>query len=107
MFDFLFENPALSRISILADLRHYAADSNSVRSQIGFSHALTSALPANDKALLAFLLTSAMQVAFLGDRDNAARLGLDFATPQGRLAYIQRMTAILYNGIVSTAIKEE
>ena len=106
VFDFLFENPSLSRISILADLSQYTAENNTVRSQIGFSHALGSDLPTKDKALLTFLLTSAMQVAFLGDHDNATRLGFDFATTQGRRDYISRLVSVLYNGILSTTIQE-
>ncbi|MDK2952449.1 MAG: hypothetical protein PWQ77_2114, partial [Kosmotogales bacterium] len=35
VFDFLFENKAISRISILGDLSDYSVDSNSVKTQRG------------------------------------------------------------------------
>ena len=98
VFDFLFENASLSRISILGDLAAYTPDCNAVHTQLGFTLAMTGRTPPGDRDMLAFVLTAAMQVAFLAGDVGAERVGADFSTREGRRAWIARLTALLYGG---------
>ena len=95
VFDFLFEHPAISRISILGDFRDYAPDCNSVLTQRGFMHALTQDIADSDKPILIFTLTAAMQAAFLGSGTVRQLLGYDLRKSQDRAAYIRKLIQIL------------
>lgn len=85
VFEFLFAHPAISRISILGDFQHYSPDCNSARTQQGFLRALTATdLPEQEKRLLVFLLTTAMQAAFLGTSACKELLGFDLSKQEER-----------------------
>lgn len=98
VFDFLFQRPAISRISILGDLEKYNADCNSVLTQRGFSLALKNNVDEGDKAIAAFVLTAAMQTAFLGSGAAKEILGYDFTKPEDRKAFIEKLAGILFDG---------
>ena len=51
-----------------------------------------------DKAMIAFILTSVMQVAFLGSDMVKKILGYDFALPEDRATYIEKLVFTLFNG---------
>lgn len=95
VFDFLFTHKAISRISILADLQNYSANCNSVYTQRGFLSALREERINTDKAFLSFVLTAAMQVAFLGSDAIKDLLNYDFSLPAGRAAYIQKLVSTI------------
>lgn len=96
VFEFLFAHPAISRISILGDLQSYTVTCNSIYTQRGFSSKMTHDVSDADRPLLAFLLTAAMQTAFLGGAAMQQLLGYDFTTPEGRAAYIRRVVELLW-----------
>lgn len=98
VFNFLFENAAASRISILGDLQNYSANSNSVYTQRGFMTSLTRDVAEQDKALLSFILTATMQIAFLGSGAVKEILGYDLESPKERAAYIEKVVTILFEG---------
>lgn len=98
VFDFLFENPAISRLSILGDMYDYAMDSNSVRTQKGFMYALKD-VKESEKQMLSFILTSVMQTAFLGSKISRDLIGFDLDKPAERNAFIQKLVSTLFNGI--------
>ncbi|MDO4356395.1 MAG: TetR/AcrR family transcriptional regulator [Clostridia bacterium] len=98
VFDFLFEHSAISRLSILGDLRNYTEDCNSVRTQRGFVRSMTEDVDEADRPFAAFVLTAAMQAAFLGRDAAQAVLGYDFARPEDRRAYIERLVNGLFDG---------
>ena len=64
-FDFLFDNYAMLKISILSDFKDCKPLCNSVYTQLGFRFALRGDVPENKKQLIAFSLVSTMQTAFL------------------------------------------
>lgn len=98
VFEFLYENKAISRVSILGDLSHYTKDCNSVKTQQGFLRALTDALPESQRPLAVFALTAAMQIAFLGGDTAGELLGIDLNQPEGRRSYIHRLVSLLLEG---------
>lgn len=96
VFDFLFDHQAISRISILGDFHNYTVDCNSVHSQRGFMHALKHDIADQDKLILSFILTAAMQIAFLGSDTVKELMGYDFTKQEGRAAYIQKLVSVLF-----------
>lgn len=100
VFDFLFEYSAISRVSILGDLQNYTENCNSVLTQQGFSLSLKNGMANEDKSMLVFILTAAMQTAFLGNGIIRQLLGYDFAKAGDRAAYIGKLVNILFEGTV-------
>lgn len=99
IFEFLFENYAISKISILGDMQDYHAKTNSVYTQKGLALALRNDSYEKEKKLLAFVLTSAMQTAFLSKEAGANILGYDFQLKEDRRAFIKNTISILFDGI--------
>ena len=97
VFDFLFEHPAISRISILGDLQNYTIKCNSVYSQKGFMLALTKDIEDKDKPLLSFILTAAMQTAFLSGTAAKELLGYDFMKQTDRIAFIKKLVTTIFD----------
>lgn len=100
VFDFLFEHSAISRISILGDFQNYSQDSNSIYTQYGFAKSLNSDISEKDKTMLMFILTAAMQVAFLGSATVNQILDYDFTKKKDRAKYIEKLVDILFEGAV-------
>lgn len=98
VFDFLFDHPAIAKISILSDLQNYQLKSNSVFTQIGFKNALRDDEDESDKALLSFILTASMQVAFLGSGTVKDLLGYDFNKSLDRANYIEKLVSVILIG---------
>ncbi len=100
VFDFLFEHSAISRVSILGDLQNYTKDCNSVLTQRGFSLSLKSSISNEKKSMFVFILTAAMQAAFLGSDTAKQLLGYDFTKSKDRVDYISKLVDILFEGTV-------
>ncbi len=100
VFDFLFEHSAISRVSILGDLQNYTNNCNSVLTQQGFSLSFKNDISHEDKSMFVFILTAAMQTAFLGSETVKQLLGYDFTKTEDRTAYIGKLVAILFEGTV-------
>lgn len=96
VFDFLFEHKAISRISILGDFQNYTIDCNSVHSQRGFMIALKNDIPDKDKRIISFIITAAMQVAFLASETVKELLGYDFKKKENRASYIEKLVSVLF-----------
>lgn len=104
VFDFLFANPAISRISIIGDLCDYTNDTNSAKTQKGFARALQEDVSDFDKNMLTFILTASMQTAFLGSKSTPELLGYDFSNQSDRQAFITRLISFLFDGIKAEQI---
>lgn len=100
VFDFLFEHSAISRVSILGDFQNYTEKCNSVLTQQGFSLSLKNGILNEDKSMFVFILTAAMQVAFLGSETVKQLLGYDFTKTEDRAAYISKLVDFLFEGAV-------
>ena len=100
VFDFLFEYSAISRVSILGDFQNYNENSNSVLTQRGFLLSLKNSISSEDKSMFVFILTAAMQTAFLGSETVKQLLGYDFTKTDDRAAYISKLVNILFEGMV-------
>ena len=100
VFNFLFEHSAISRVSIFGDFQNYTENCNSVLTQRGFSLSLKNGISNEDKSMFVFILTAAMQVAFLGSETVKQLLGYDFTKIEDRAAYIGKLVDFLFEGTV-------
>ena len=79
VFEFLFNNKSIARISILNDYKDYSDNSNSSMTTKGFIRVLNDLeVDELEKEKIAFYLTSTMQVAFIRSLSNSNYLGYDF-----------------------------
>lgn len=99
VYDFLFNNQAISSISILGDMQNYQLDSNSVYTQEGFSLAIKNDMEDRIRKLLIFVLTSTMQVAFLSRDVSEEMLGYNLKIKEERDAYIDSLVGLLFTGV--------
>ncbi|MEG0592069.1 MAG: TetR/AcrR family transcriptional regulator [Coprobacillus sp.] len=94
VFDFLYENKAICRISILGDLQDYQIKSNSVYTQKGFALALRDN---ENRELISFMLVAIMQVAFLSEQIAKDIMGYDFKESKERERFIEKTVSLLLN----------
>lgn len=99
VFEFLFANPAISRISILNDLTVPTQDSNTARSQRGIQENIGNRMDEADKKILSFVLVSAMQAAFLSRAIGMECSGYDLEDSVGRRAFISKLVDMLFYGV--------
>ena len=98
-FDFLFDNYAIIKISILSDFRDYQPVCNSVYTQIGFRYAIRGKMPENKKQLIAFSLASTMQTAFLTGENSKQITGYNLFDKTERDLFISDTVSMLMEGI--------
>lgn len=98
-FDFLFDNYAIIRISILSDFKDYQPGCNSVYTQLGFRFALRGNIPENQKQLIAFSLVSTMQTAFLSGENSKQITGYNLFEKSERDSFICDTVSMLMEGI--------
>lgn len=89
VFEFLFNNKSIARISILNDYKDYSDNSNSCMTIKGFTRVLGD-LEVDElkKERIAFYLTSTMQVAYIRSLSNSNYLGYDFTNKESRDRFI-------------------
>ncbi len=85
VLDFLMDNPAVSRISILSDHKNPKRDDNTIKSAMGMSKTLGNlVISEKERFVLAFALTSAMQALFLRRDQSVALFGYDMNAKEQR-----------------------
>ena len=90
VFGFFFEQPSISRVSILDDYRNYSNESSSYFSLRGFSAVIGDAIEdQEEKERISFLLTTSMQVAFLRFLTDTKLLNFDLSKVEDRNNYIE------------------
>ena len=98
-FDFLFENQAIAKISILNDMQGYSTGSNSVYTQKGFALAIKGSQSEAAKKLLVFILVSSLQTAFLAKDAAKELLGYDLYHKTERDLFIRDTVTLLFRGM--------
>lgn len=87
---FLFDHAAVSRISILSDMRAPGENNNTHRTYCAYLPLVAACRPDWDSATVerrTFCLIAAMQQAFLRHRDIRQSLGIDLTDPQERKVF--------------------
>lgn len=99
VFEFLFQHPSISRISIIGDLLSPDKESNTVKSQQSIWGVLGESMNDADKRIFSFVLATAMQSAFLACKYGDTMVGYALDTPESRKAYIKRLVDMLFCGV--------
>ena len=90
VFGFFFEQPSISRVSILDDYRNYSNESSSYFSLRGFSAVIGDAIEdQEEKERISFLLTTSMQVVFLRSLTDSRFLDFNLSIVEDRNKYIE------------------
>ena len=97
-FDFLYDNYAIVKISILSDFKDYQPRSNSSLTQLGFHLAIRSNITESKKQLIAFSLASIMQTAFLSGNNSKAITGYNLGEKSERDLFISDTVTMLMEG---------
>lgn len=98
-FDFMYDNYAIVKISVLSDFKDYQPKSNSVLTQMGFRLAIRSNISENKKQLIAFSLASIMQTAFLSGENSKEITGYNLAEKSERDLFISDTVTMLMEGV--------
>ncbi len=96
VFEFLFSNSSICKISILSDYNNYTDDSNSNMTIMGFKNLMNDLkIEELEKERIAFCLTNSMQIAFIRSFTNNKYLGYDFSKEESRNKYIEDLVNTL------------
>jgi AcrR family transcriptional regulator len=102
VMDFLIENSAVARISMLTDYRAPKPDDSTIKSAMNANATLGNiGLPDNERFLLAFVLTSAMQSLFLRKDQSNAVFGYDINIKEQRDKVIDLLVNSIFGGYVN------
>ncbi len=91
VMDFLMDNPGISRISILSDMKRPKAMDNTMRTVLGLGRRLSGGEMTAAQKEKAFMVVAAMQSAFLRRDVLKESLGVDFYDKAQRDAYLGRL----------------
>lgn len=96
VFDFFFDNKSMTKIFILSDLKNYRPKSNTAAVQSGFKMAIRSSSADNKKKrILGFMLTSAIETAFLTGEKSVDILGYNLEIKEERDKLVEEMVDAL------------
>lgn len=98
VLDFFFENKAIARIFILSDFKDYTAKSCSAASRTAFAAAVKKTGDKRKRRILAFILTSALQAAFLTGESSADIIGYDLNDKLQRDLFVAETVHMLFYG---------
>ena len=99
VFDFLIDNPAVSKISILSDHKNPKNEDNTMKSTMGICRALCDfGIPENDRVILAFALVSVMQALFLRREQSEELFGYDLHIKERRDEVLDLIIDNLFGG---------
>lgn len=88
VMDYLMGNPEISKISILGDLKQPGERDNTMGTVHGLGARLSGGQADSRHKINAFLITAAMQVAFLRQDTLLVTLGVDFSDKTQRDAFL-------------------
>jgi AcrR family transcriptional regulator len=95
VFTFLIHHPQIAKISILSDLAHPNAQSNSSVSHRAIFKAMSNEEPEEIRKMKAFLLLSTIQSAFLNRQISSELLGMDLNVKEDYCRFFRLITEIL------------
>lgn len=99
VFEFLFANPTIARISMLDDYNKKEGWGNTLRSEESIKDSLKDELEEKERSLFAFLLVSSMQAAFLSSSNSIPLSGRRLDTKEQRKEFIKDTVHMLCHGV--------
>ena len=97
VMDFLFSNEAISRISILSDMKNPTCNDNSTKTMLGFFSNLKGSMDEGEGKKLIFALTVILQSIFLRKDASCDILGIDVSNKKDRDELIELIIRKLFN----------
>lgn len=97
VMDFLFSNEAISRISILSDMKNPTGNDNSTKTMLGFFSNLKGSMDEGEGKKLIFALTAILQSIFLRKDASCDILGIDVSNKKDRDELIELIIRKLFN----------
>jgi AcrR family transcriptional regulator len=97
VMDFLFSNEAISRISILSDMKNPTGNDNSTKTMLGFLSNLKGSMDEGEGKKLIFALTAILQSIFLRKDASCDILGIDVSNKKDRDELIELIIRKLFN----------
>lgn len=88
VMDFLMDNPEISKVSILGDIKQPEERDNTMGTVYGFGSRLYGGNIQNFHNINSFMITAVMQVAFLRKDNLRQTLGIDFYDKEQRDVFI-------------------
>jgi len=99
VFDFLVDNPAVSKISILSDHKNPKMNDNTIISAMGMSKGLGNlGISAKEQFVLAFALTSVIQTLFLRKEQSSELFGYDVNLKEHRDEVLDLLIDTIFGG---------
>ena len=98
VFDFFFNNKAIARTFILSDMKDYKIKSNTGAVQSGLKLAMTG-LSGDKRRIMAFILTSVMESAFLAGDKSYEVLGYHLDNKLERDLFLTEIVEMVYSGV--------
>ncbi|MCL1964309.1 MAG: TetR/AcrR family transcriptional regulator [Firmicutes bacterium] len=99
VFDFLVDNPAVSRISILSDHKNPKKSDSTMKSAMGMNKVLGKLeISEKEQFVLAFALTSAMQAMFLRKDQSGELFGYDMNVKEQRDKVLGLLIDTMFGG---------
>lgn len=99
VFNFLFENQEISKLSIMNDYQNYTDDTNLWKSIYGFSSMITETIKSKEKReKVSFYLINSMQVVFLKSFEVTSFLDY-YVDEEKREIYINELFDTIMKGI--------
>lgn len=100
VMDFFFDNKAMAKIFILSDFKDYRPKNNSVSTQNALKITIGDKVDNRKKRLLCFILTSAIETAFLAGDCSRDILGCDLNDKEERDFFVEDAVYMLFQGVV-------
>lgn len=104
VFEYLFSNPYISKVSILGDYRNYQDGTNSDSCVKAFSVILARKTSKEQALRTSFYIISCMQVAFLRALSMPVFLSYDFRRKEDRRKYLEDLISSVWKGMKQDAI---
>jgi AcrR family transcriptional regulator len=102
VMDFLIENPAVARISILADCKTPKTEDNTMKSVMSANAKIGNlGLSDKEKFILSFALTAAMQALFLRKDQSGDVFGYDINIKEQRDTVLDLLIDSLFGGYIN------
>lgn len=98
VMDFFFENKAIARVFILSDLKNYTPKTNSTAAVTAFAASVKATADKRKRRILAFILVSALQTAFLTGKGSSEIIGYDLNDKLQRDMFVTETVGMLFNG---------
>lgn len=99
IFDFFYENKTMAKIFIISDFKDYTPKSNTTAARNGLALAIKDNPDKRKKRIISFILTSALQTAFLTGSHSKDIVGYDLDDKLQRDMFVTEAVNMMFYGM--------